>query len=168
MPSRHAGAVIEAIESDESSTKAGKTNLTTGIRTFCRCVGRDPSEIDANPAALRAIARHAKPKLLRISDAHFKNSMSRLRKALEYVGIDVDRRRNMPLSGSWEGLLNGLKEAARVDLRKFAGWCSARGIEPEAVTPDVFDNYYIFLEEQSISTTCGSGSIASGALGTTT
>ena len=67
-------AVIEAIQCDESLTKGGKTDLTTGIKTFCRCVGRDPSEIDANPAALRRIARLAKPKLLGIGDAHFKNS----------------------------------------------------------------------------------------------
>src|SRR5208337_3443149 len=104
-------AVIEAIQSDESLTKGGKTDLTTGIRTFCRCVGRDPSEIDANPSALRAIARHAKPKLLGISDAHFKNSVSRLRKALAHVGISVDRRRNMPLTARWEALLNGIDEA---------------------------------------------------------
>ena len=143
-------AVIEAIESDESLTKGEKTNLTTGIRTVCRCVGRDPSEIDANPAALRAIVRLAKPKLLGVGDAHFKNSMSRLRKALEHVGIAVDRRRNMPLSPAWEALLSEVGEAKRVDLRKPAGWCSARGIEPEAVTQDVFDRYHKFLEEQSI------------------
>lgn len=143
-------AVIEAIESDENLTKAEKTNLTTGIRSVCRCVGRDPSEIDANPAALRAIVRLAKPKLLGVGDAHFNNSMSRLRKGLAHVGIPVDRRRNMPLSGSWEGLLNAMDEAKRLELRKFAGWCSARGVQPEAVTQDAFESYYKFLEEQSI------------------
>lgn len=143
-------AVIEAIQSDESLTKAEKTNLTTGIKTVCRCVGRDPSEIDANPAALRAIVRHAKPKLLGIGDAHFNNSMSRLRKGLAHVGIPVDRRRNMPQSAGWGALLGEVEESKRVDLRKFAGWCLARGIEPNAVTQNVFENYYKFLEEQSI------------------
>ncbi len=143
-------AVIDAIQSDDSLTRGEQTELTTGIRTTCRCVGRDPSEIDANPAALRVILRHARPQLLEIGDAHFKNSISRLRKALEHVGIDVDRRRNMPLSSAWEALLRTVGETKRVDLRKFAGWCSARGIEPEAVNQDVFDSYYKFLEEQSI------------------
>jgi len=109
-------AVIEAIEGDESLTKAEKTNLTTGVRTVCRCVGRDPSEIDANPAALRAIVRLAKPKLVGVGDAHFRNSMSRLRKALEHVGIAVDRRRNMPLSPAWEALLSEVGEARASDF----------------------------------------------------
>ncbi len=76
--------------------------------------------------------------------------MSRLRKALEHVGIAVDRCRNMPLSAAWEALLSAIEGAKRVDLRKFPGWCSARGIEPEDVTQDVFDSYYKLLEEQSI------------------
>jgi integrase len=142
-------AVIEAIQNDESLPKDRRTELITGIKTFCRCVGRDPSEVDANPAALRAIARHAKPKLLGVGDAHFRNSMSRLRKALAHAGIAVDRRRNMPLSAAWEAFLKEVGKK-RIDLRKFAGSCSARGIEPEAVTQDVFDAYYQRLEEQSI------------------
>jgi hypothetical protein len=32
-------AVIGVIQSDDSLTKGEKTNLTTGIKTVCRCVG---------------------------------------------------------------------------------------------------------------------------------
>ena len=56
----------------------------------------------------------------------------------------------MRCDGSVEARRNAIDEAKRVELRKVAGWCSARGIEPEAVTQDVFDRYYKFLEEQSI------------------
>src|SRR5271168_4436596 len=101
-------AVIEAIEGDSSLPKARKTELTTGVRTICRCVGRDPSEVDANPAALRALTRHAKPKLLGISTRHFINSISRLKKAMEHVGIAIDRRRNMPPSPEWEARLSAV------------------------------------------------------------
>jgi hypothetical protein len=143
------GAVIEAIQSDKSLTRGGKTNLTTGIKTFCRCVGRDPSEIDANPVALRALKRFAKPKLIGIGAAHFLNSFSRLKKSLEHVGIPVDRRRNMPLS-PWEALLSPLARDKRADLRKLAGRCSALGIEPDALTQQVFEDFTHFLEQQSI------------------
>ena len=142
--------VIEAIEGDSSLPRANKSELTSAVRTICRCVARDPSEVDANPAALRALMRQAKPQLLQISDAHFRNSMSRLRKALAYAGIAVDRRRNMPLLPAWEALLNTIPQTKRDNLRKFSGWCSAREIHPEAVNEDVFDRYYKFLEEQSI------------------
>ena len=143
-------AVIKAIQSDESLTKGRKTNFTTGIKTFCRCVGRDPSEIDANPVALRALRRFAKPKLIGIGAAHFRNSFSRLKKSLEYVGIPVDRRRNMPLSPAWEALLSPLARDKRADLRKLAGRCSALGIEPDALTQQVFEDFTHFLEQQSI------------------
>ncbi len=143
-------AVIDAIEDDSSLPKARRTELNSGVRTICRCVGRDPSEVDANPAALRALTRYAKPQLLQMSDAHFRNSMSRLKKALEHVGIAIDRRRDMPLIPSWETLLNTMAETKRLDLRKFAGRCSALAVEPEAVTQAVFEGYYEFLEEQSI------------------
>ncbi len=47
-------------------------------------------------------------------------------------------------------LLATLTERARVDLRKFAGWCSARGITPKAVAQPTFADYFAFLSEQSI------------------
>jgi integrase len=142
--------VIEAIQNDETLAKATKSELITGTRTFCRCVGRDPSEILAIPSALRALERHAKPKLLGLSAAHFGNSMSRLRKALAHVGIPVDRRRAVPLGRRWAALLSKVGGTKAIDLRKLAGWCSARDIEPRAVSQEVFDEFYEYLKEQSI------------------
>ena len=70
--------------------------------------------------------------------------------ALEYVGVPVDRRRDMPLSPEWAARLDRLEEHHRRDLRKFAGWCSARGIAPGEVTQEVFNRFFEFLQEQSI------------------
>jgi integrase len=143
-------AVIEAISAHDDVPHKTRTELNSAIRTFCRCVGRDPSEVDANPVAIRSLAGFAKLKLAGVSEAHFRNTMSRLTKALARVGIAVDRRRNMPLGSAWEELLGSMPEMKRVDLRKFAGWCSARGIEPSAIDQVVFENYFAFLEEQSV------------------
>jgi hypothetical protein len=114
--------VIRALRGANDIPNKTKNELISAIGAFCRWVGRDPSEIDANPAAIRALARFAKPKLAGVSGAHFKNTMSRLKRALAHVGIAVDRRRNMPLSVAWVELLGPLPKMKQVDLRKFAGW----------------------------------------------
>jgi site-specific recombinase XerD len=142
--------VIDAISAADGILSKERSELISGIRTACRCFGRDPSEIDANPAAIRALAKYSKKKLAGVSDAHFRNSMSRLRRALTFVGIAVDRRRDMPLGEPWVKLLTGLPDMERVNLRKFVGWCSARGRAPADVDATVFDHYLAFLEEQSI------------------
>jgi hypothetical protein len=90
-------AVIDAVAAKGDLSSSAKTELASAVRTFCRCVGRDPSEIDANPIAIRALARYAKTKLAEVSEGHFKNTVSRLKRALAEVGIAVDRRRDMPV-----------------------------------------------------------------------
>lgn len=143
-------ALIDAIGAKADLSASAKSELASAIRTFCRCVGRSPAEIDANPTAIRALARFAKPKLAGVSEAHFKNTKSRLTRAMTEVGIDVDRRRDMPLDPDWVELLTSLPERKRVELRKFAGWCSARGIAPAAVRQQTFADYFAYLAEQSI------------------
>jgi hypothetical protein len=143
-------ALVDAIAAKADLSASVKSELSSAIRTFCRCVGRSPAEIDANPTAIRALARFAKPKLAGVSEAHFKNTKSRLTRAMTEVGIDVDRRRDMPLDPDWVELLTSLPERKRVELRKFAGWCSARGIAPAAVRQQTFADYFAFLAEQSI------------------
>jgi integrase len=134
-------------------SKARQSEWRSGIDLFARCVGRDPSELDANITALRAIERFAKPQTNNVSKAAYATALSRVKAALEYVGVPVDRRRDMPLSAGWADLLNQvekLDEHHRTDLRKFAGWCSARDIAPCAVGQNTFADFFAFLQEQSV------------------
>ena len=152
MPSEHAPGVIEAIESDQSLPKNRKTEFTTGIKTFCRCVGRDPSEIDANPVALRALSALRQTEADR--DQH---------QAISLIPSRASRRRwstlGSPSTGAvkcrstpaWEALLE------QVSTRPSGSSCasSPAGAPPKALNPrrsprSVFDSYYRFLEEQSI------------------
>jgi site-specific recombinase XerD len=141
--------VKDAIQRDETRSKRAKWEMAGAIDTLSRCVNRPPAEIDANPTALRAIYARANPRLLGISMEHFQNTKSRVNKALAHVGIAVDRRRDMPLQPEWAALLDGLANEHRVDLRKFAGWCSARGIKPAEVDQAVLERFFVFLDEQS-------------------
>lgn len=142
--------VIEAIAARQDLAPQTRSELASAVRTFCRCVGRDPSEVHANPVAIRALTRYAKRKLAGVSEGHFKNTTSRLTRAMAEVGIPMDRRRNMPLDPAWTALLAALPEKKRIDLRKFAGWCSARGTARAAVGQQTFADYFEFLAAQSI------------------
>jgi hypothetical protein len=98
-----------------------RSAFCSGIDTFSSCVGRDPSELDANITALRAIERFAKPQINDVTKAGYATALSRVLAALEYVGVSVDRRRDMPLSPEWAAHLDRLEERDRMDSRKFAG-----------------------------------------------
>ncbi len=150
VPPRSLQGVIDAVRASDTLDAKTKSVWSSAIKTVAKCVGRAPNELDANPAAIRAAERYAKPALTGISDQHFANSKTRLRKALEHVGIPVDRRRRMPLAQDWAALLTGLDQKYAIDLRKFAGRCSTLAIAPAAVTQQTFDDYFRYLDEQSI------------------
>lgn len=149
-PPRSLQGVIDAVKGSDTLDAGTKSAWSSAIRTFSKCVSRAPAEIDANPVALRALERYAKPALNDITDQHFANTMSRLRRALEYVGIPVDRRRNSELLPAWVALLATLDRKHAIDLRKFAGRCTTRAVDPAAVTQQTFDDYFRYLDEQSV------------------
>jgi len=146
-PPRSLQGVIDAVKGSDTLDAGTKSAWSSAIRTFSKCVSRAPAEIDANPVALRALERYAKPALNDITDQHFANTMSRLRRALEYVGIPVDRRRLLP---AWVALLATLDRKHAIDLRKFAGRCTTLAVDPAAVTQQTFDDYFRYLDEQSV------------------
>lgn len=155
MPNAHAPprslqGVIDAVRASDTLDAKTKTAWASALRTVAKCVSRAPAEIDADPVALRALARYAKPALNGITDQHFANSMSRLRKALEHVGIPIDRRLRLPLSIVWAELLASLDHNYAVDLRRLAGRCTTLGIDPTGVTQQTFDDYFRYLDSQSI------------------
>lgn len=149
-PPRSLQGVIDAVKGSDTLDAGTKSAWSSAIRTFSKCVSRAPAEIDANPVALRALERYAKPALNDITDQHFANTMSRLRRALEYVGIPVDRRRNSELLPAWVALLATLDRKHAIDLRKFAGRCTTLAVDPAAVTQQTFDDYFRYLDEQSV------------------
>ena len=149
VPPRSLQGVIDAVRASDTLDAKTKTAWSSSIRTFAKCVGRAASELDANPTAIRAAERYAKPALTGLSDQHFANSKTRLRKALEHVGIPVDRRRRMPPSPAWVDLLKGFDRKYAIDLCKLASRSTTLAIEPPAVTQQTFDEYLRYLDEQS-------------------
>jgi len=83
-----------------SLSPAVKRDVSWAIRVFARGTGRTPSDIAADPRAIREHLRTMSPAMLGLeTDSSFYNMKSLLRKGLDLVGKAVrPRARNVPLN----------------------------------------------------------------------
>jgi hypothetical protein len=141
----------ETIGNDASLAKQARSELCSAITRFCEIAGVDPSQVLADPTAIRELRKTASWQIAGITQRSWANIISRVTKAMSHAGVDVDRRRrNTRLLPVWDALLEQLGPEHWKRLRRFAGWCSARGIAPSDVTPDTFTAFLQFLQTQSV------------------
>ena len=156
MPVRHTMPItldelFGVIKRDPSLGVRQKLELRSAIATFSRVVARTPSEIVADPGAIRRLAADANWQMADLKKASWENTLSRLTKAMKMAGIAVHRRRaNYTLSTDWVLRLDLIMPRDRRDLRRFGGWCSLHGITPDLVGDDTFEKYFAFLQQESI------------------
>jgi hypothetical protein len=135
---------------DGSLPRRTRTEWLSGIATFSRVCGRDPSEIVADPKHLRHLMTTASWQLAGLAPGTWSNILSRLRAMLAHAGIDVDRMRQFRLAPEWIELLAVLPEKPRRDLGSFAGWCTARRIQPGEVMQETFVAYHDYCSERKM------------------
>ncbi|TPE63100.1 hypothetical protein FJQ54_04440 [Sandaracinobacter neustonicus] len=141
--------MIERITSLEEIPQWKRRELCSAIRTFSRVCGLTPCVIIADPGTIRTLGAKAPWLLAEYTKASWANVMSRLRCALEIGGVKVHRqRRNFKLNAEWELLVVPLSRRDRDEIHRFAGWCSIREIGPHHVSPEIFDRYYAYLDQQ--------------------
>lgn len=139
------------LASDSSLPDATRGELRSRIKRFAEVAGKHPSEIIADPASIRTIAARANRHLAGLSKGSWANIVSGVTRAMDLADIKVHRRRrNFKLSLSWERLLELMNRRDRDELHRFAGWCSARQIGPEAVNIETFTNYLGYLQTETI------------------
>jgi integrase len=141
----------ESIGTDASLAKQARSELCSAITRFCKIAGVDPSQVLADPTAIRELRKTASWQIAGINQRSWANIVSRVTKAMSHAGVDVDRRRrNTRLLPVWDALLGQLGPEHWKRLRRFAGWCSARGVAPSDVTPETFTAFFQFLQTQSV------------------
>ena len=130
--------VIERIDnlSDLSSTR--RRDLKSAVRSFCRLIGKEPSEVPANINWLHVRIRRIHPAAHDISKKRLANIKSDVLKALTLAGCSRSRGDWLRSpSAEWETLLNKVPDKHdRWKLSQFAQYCSALGVEPSAVTDE--------------------------------
>jgi hypothetical protein len=130
--------MIERIDdlSDLSSTR--RRDLKSAIRSFCRLIGKEPSEVPANINWLHVRIRRVHPAAHDISQKRLANIKSDVLKALALIGCSRSRSDWLRSpSPQWEKLLTSVPDKHdRWKLSQFAQFCTALDVAPEAVADE--------------------------------
>lgn len=141
--------IFDHIKNDPEITVRDKTAICSALNRYSEITGVELSQITADPTEIRALNRKAAWQLSGIKKSTWANLQSFLRRAFTLVGIDVETKRRVGLSSAWAVLLDPLDHNQKHGLRRFAGFCSARNIEPADVTSTSFEAFLEYLRQQS-------------------
>src|SRR5712671_4513291 len=124
-----------------------RQELRSAIRTVARALGQSPENIPADGRLLASRLKEVAPAAIGISRGRWNNIRSLLRTALALVQpISPGRNRN-DLLPEWLALSNELgSRSDKIALSRVLRFLSARGIAPDAVTVEIFDDYHRHLD----------------------
>jgi integrase len=120
-------------------TNRQRQELASAVRTVGRALDRPLERIQADPRHLAPRLKAVAPRAIGMSPRSWNNIRFRARKALSLVRPMSPGRNTNPLTPSWDGLWGPLESRrVKTSLSRFVRWCSAAGIEPEAVSETTF------------------------------
>src|SRR5436190_13376188 len=124
-----------------------RQELGSAIRTVARALGRSPEDIPADGRLLANRLKDVAPAAIGISRGRWNNVRSLFRTALALVQpISPGQNRN-DLSPEWAALSNDLSRSDKIALSRVLHFLSARGIGPDAVTEETFDEFHLHLDQ---------------------
>jgi len=125
-----------------------KQEITSALRTVGRALDRPLERIQADPRHLSPRLKAIAPRAIGMSLRSWSNVRSRLRKALSFVRPIAPGRNTNPLTPSWDALWRPLEcRRVKISLSRFVRYCSAAGIEPEAVSETTFTEFRDHLDD---------------------
>src|SRR6516164_2604311 len=125
-----------------------KQEITSALRTVGRALDRPLERIQADPRHLSPRLKAIAPRAIGMSPRSWSNVRSRLRKALSFVRPIAPGRNTNPLTPSWDALWRPLEcRRVKISLSRFVRYCSAAGIEPEAVSETTFTEFRDHLDD---------------------
>lgn len=125
-----------------------RADLRSALNTVGRAFGLPLDAIPASPAILRQRLEQISPAALGVGKQSWANTRSRLLKALDLTGVPVMAGRSVGfMAPDWEELLERIEDRfRRQPLTRFLGFCSTRGISPQTVTAETFEQYRSSVE----------------------
>ena len=124
-----------------------RQELSSAIRTAARALGRLPENVPADGRLLANRLKDVAPAAIGVSRGRWANIRSLLRTSLALVQPISPGRHENDLLPEWLAFWNELKSRSdRIALSRVLRFCSARGISPNAVAKETFDDYHLHLE----------------------
>jgi integrase len=144
-------SVAEAISavatwSDLASVK--RRDLTSSLSTVARWVGRAPDDVPLDPVFLRDSVLCKSAAAFSVSPGRKSNVKAGLTFVMLRFGLLDDEAQ--ALTQSWRALVDPLDKHAAINLGRFARFCVARGVEPEAVASPHVAEFATFLSKRTL------------------
>lgn len=126
--------VIELVQADEDLSIGKRRQITRDIAVACRWFGLAPSGVIAHAMDIRPRFARLSPGGLGVSKKRIQNVRSTIKSALRRVDVIDGRSFKVPLTSSWQALLNGIESAyLKKKVRCFASLGSAIDVAPGEV-----------------------------------
>jgi integrase len=144
--------VMGHIQQQHALPQQRRHDLTSAVRTIARLLGQPPSDITADPAAIRQRLLPFTAASAGVSARRWSNLRSLFTAALKLAGVDVVRRRRREtLLPAWQQLLSRIPgNFERFRLFRLASHCSANSIAPEQMDNAVTDGFGADLRQSLI------------------
>lgn len=141
-----------AIRAAPGIPEGGRRSMLSALNFYARLVGPlAPERIPFEAETVIDTMAKASARALGVSEDHLRNMRAALRAVLRKLGLLLPVRRSTgPLqAAAWRDLAAELSSTHHPHrLRAFMGYCDARGMLPDAVTPETLETY---LAEQIAS-----------------
>lgn len=129
-------------------------DLASAVRRIARMAGHEPDQVALDLKVLTAILGRGPANGRIPSPKTIQNLRSDLMAAIDTSGLKpISKTARLPLPPAWQGLYDIMpSKRVRIGLSRFVHDCSARGIDPDAVTEATIDEFCSAVAAGSLKT----------------
>ena len=152
-PRKSLADVMESVRRAPSLPEHRRRVLLSALRTVCRCLGKAPSEVSAQPAVLQKELDKVNFLQCGLSKKRWTNVRSLTLAALRIAGAQImpSRWLHSVYSPAWYALRLACRSKYHLaGLSKFMNDCSSLGIEPDAVDAGTFESFRARLQDSLV------------------
>jgi integrase len=144
-------AVMDRLQANTTLSPTRRRDLLSAVRRVAEALERPPETISADQASLRHLISVATPNLADLGPKTRANLFANLRAALVQAGSRPLGRPSGLLSPAWAALTGpGLSKSLAIGLSRLLRFLSHAGIDPEAVTSEIFDAFRDHLDRTTL------------------
>jgi integrase len=145
-------SIADAIEivttwSDLRATR--QRDLASALNRAAMAARVPPGAVKLTPAAIRSSLLCQPAAALGVTEGTMRNIRSALKAVASRLGI-IDPG-DMQASARWLALLELIAPKKRCGLIRFAGFCSVRGVEPDAVSDGTIEQFQVWLTDRTFT-----------------
>jgi integrase len=155
MPSRATPTLANAVAATAANgtlSPRQRHDRMSAIRTVARVIGRDPTDIPAEPRLLARRLAEIGPAAHGLSPARWANIRSLVRAVVAEITTISPGRHQNALTPAWQSLWDRLSARRhRAGLSRLMHFCAGRQIDPEDVDQRVFDDFAVHLQQSLLA-----------------